>query len=140
MIYQRPRGATDNASDYESEDCRFESCRGRKTFLINFAAIPCISLTCPIPNRKHSSQRLDMLFYFRHSALLEFRLEMGGMQTFYGSRGKASHLGESEIASSKAVFGQNGIFIQSDAAGRPSSTGLGSRVVPRLRARGSHAT
>ena len=27
------RGATDNASDYGSEDCRFESCRARKPFL-----------------------------------------------------------------------------------------------------------
>ena len=26
------RGATDNASDYGSEDCRFESCRDRKNF------------------------------------------------------------------------------------------------------------
>ena len=26
---ERPRGATDNASAYGAEDCRFESCRGR---------------------------------------------------------------------------------------------------------------
>ena len=26
------RGATDNASDYGSEDCRFESCQDRKSF------------------------------------------------------------------------------------------------------------
>ena len=29
------RGATDNASDYGSEDCRFESCRARKFFFAN---------------------------------------------------------------------------------------------------------
>ena len=28
----RPRGLMDKASDFESEDCRFESCRGRLTF------------------------------------------------------------------------------------------------------------
>ena len=27
--HPRARGATDNASDYGSEDCRFESCRAR---------------------------------------------------------------------------------------------------------------
>ena len=31
-IYQWPRGAMDNASAYGAEDCRFESCRGRKSF------------------------------------------------------------------------------------------------------------
>ena len=29
MSRLRARGATDNASDYGSEDCRFESCRAR---------------------------------------------------------------------------------------------------------------
>jgi hypothetical protein len=28
-VYQRSCGAMDNASDYESEDCRFESCQDR---------------------------------------------------------------------------------------------------------------
>ena len=28
-MYQRPRGLMDKASDFGSEDCRFESCRGR---------------------------------------------------------------------------------------------------------------
>ena len=36
MVCHRSRGATDNASDYGSEDCRFESCRDRNFFLNNF--------------------------------------------------------------------------------------------------------
>ena len=32
MVCHRSRGATDNASDYGSEDCRFESCRDRQLF------------------------------------------------------------------------------------------------------------
>jgi hypothetical protein len=31
-VYQRFCGAMDNASDYESEDCRFESCQDRNVF------------------------------------------------------------------------------------------------------------
>ena len=30
--YVRPRGLMDKASDFGSEDCRFESCRGRNFF------------------------------------------------------------------------------------------------------------
>ena len=29
LIFQRPRGLMDKASDFESEDCEFESRRGR---------------------------------------------------------------------------------------------------------------
>jgi hypothetical protein len=29
VIYRGPRGLMDKASDFGSEDCRFESCRGR---------------------------------------------------------------------------------------------------------------
>ncbi len=32
ILYQWSCGAMDNASDYESEDCRFESCQDRKFF------------------------------------------------------------------------------------------------------------
>jgi hypothetical protein len=35
---ERSRGATDNASDYGSEDCRFESCRDQQTFFATFFA------------------------------------------------------------------------------------------------------
>ena len=35
--YNRPRGPTDKASDYESRDSRFESWRGR-----SFILLPCI--------------------------------------------------------------------------------------------------
>ena len=31
-MYNWPRGATDNASAYGAEDCRFESCRGQIIF------------------------------------------------------------------------------------------------------------
>ena len=34
ILHRRARGATDNASDYGSEDCRFESCRARILFTI----------------------------------------------------------------------------------------------------------
>ncbi len=33
-LYQRSCGAMDNASDYESEDCRFESCQDRKLLFL----------------------------------------------------------------------------------------------------------
>ncbi len=32
VLYQRSCGAMDNASDYESEDCRFDSCQDRYLF------------------------------------------------------------------------------------------------------------
>ena len=35
-LHPRARGATDNASDYGSEDCRFESCRARNKCLLDF--------------------------------------------------------------------------------------------------------
>ena len=35
-MYHWPRGPTDKASDYESGDCRFESCRGRQPFFSPF--------------------------------------------------------------------------------------------------------
>jgi hypothetical protein len=37
--YQRSCGAMDNASDYESEDCRFESCQNRLKFLVETGCI-----------------------------------------------------------------------------------------------------
>ena len=38
VIYNRPRGPTDKASDYESGDSRFESWRGR-SFIIFFSCV-----------------------------------------------------------------------------------------------------
>ena len=33
-MYNWPRGATDNASAYGAEDCRFESCRGHLILIL----------------------------------------------------------------------------------------------------------
>ena len=36
--YCRPRGLMDKASDFESEDCRFDPCRGRS--ILQFLILP----------------------------------------------------------------------------------------------------
>ena len=38
-MYKWPRGATDNASAYGAEDCRFESCRGRLIFFYHMYTV-----------------------------------------------------------------------------------------------------
>lgn len=43
-----PRGLMDKASDFESEDCRFESCRGRLIFVILRAILRSSGLGTPI--------------------------------------------------------------------------------------------
>ena len=67
--YEWARGATDNASDYGSEDCRFESCRARinsflPVFILNLYVkvggdifIYILEVTCSISDHCH------MLYY-----------------------------------------------------------------------------
>ena len=78
----RSRGATDNASDYGSEDCRFESCRDRNFFFWPYFQINLDKMFAPPgglepPTFRLTAERASQL---RHGGMLIFFLRIFGFE------------------------------------------------------------
>ena len=75
----RPCGLMDKASDFESEDCRFESCHGRIIFLVEFKFFDCLYF------RLSFRVLIEFIFFYFLSEVCFFRFFLNWFPRFFPS-------------------------------------------------------